>query len=180
MNILFMILIIALMCDVLMSFILNPFLKNYKGYSHTKKVMSVLGSPNSPVKYFYRLWLVFFGILLLIFTIELQKIYVDTTFNITTIIVILIFIFAISACILSGIFSVNEDKKTITLSSKIHGVGSVLGFVSLIFVPLFFSYLLYESNDLLGMVLSLLSFIFALIFFVLLLCQINLNLGLPS
>ena len=41
--------------DLLLPFLLAPF---YPGYSHRRQVMSVLGSPESPVRWVYRVWLV--------------------------------------------------------------------------------------------------------------------------
>ena len=44
--------------DLLLPFLLAPF---YPGYSHRRQVMSVLGSPESPVRWVYRVWLVRWG-----------------------------------------------------------------------------------------------------------------------
>ena len=45
--------------------------------------------------------------------------------------------FAIGAGILSGLFSVNESKDVVTVASKIHGAGAAIGFMTLLFFPLF-------------------------------------------
>ena len=76
-------------------------------------------------------------------------------------------IYALGGCILSGIFSVGETKSLETLSAKIHGYGSVIGFLLLTFAPLFVGlYFFKVSNGLLG-ILSLICFIFAIGFFTL-------------
>ena len=82
-------------------------------------------------------------------------------------VLILIVLFAIGAGILSGLFSVNETKAEQTFASKVHGIGASLGFMALIFVPLFLSILSFfrEENEI--AILSAVSFGLALIFFVL-------------
>gem|GEM_PF-1017746 len=78
-----------------------------------------------------------------------------------------IVIYAVGGCILSGIFSVGETKSLETLSAKIHGYGSVIGFLLLTLAPLFVGlYFFKVSNGLLG-ILSLICFIFAIVFFAL-------------
>lgn len=61
--------------------------------------------------------------------------------TISNVLAILTFIsiatFAVSAGILSGLFSVNESKEMVTFASKIHGAGSAIGFMALMFFPLF-------------------------------------------
>lgn len=48
----------------------------------------------------------------------------------------ILIIYALGGCILSGLFPVSETKAMETLSAKIHGFGSVLGFLALTFAPL--------------------------------------------
>lgn len=74
-------------------------------------------------------------------------------------------IFAVGAGILSGVFSVNESKEIITVSSKIHGIGAALGFMALLFVPLFLSILTYKGNDKMAGILFIIIFVLACIFF---------------
>lgn len=78
---------------------------------------------------------------------------------------VIIFLYAIGACILSGIFSVGETKELATISEKIHGYGSVIGFFLLTFLPLIISLLSFRSNDLTIGFISLLFFVFSLVFF---------------
>lgn len=76
---------------------------------------------------------------------------------------IVILIYAIGGCILSGIFPVGETKELLTISEKIHGYGSVLGFTILTFLPLIIGILSLRSNDLATGIISLLLYIFAVL-----------------
>lgn len=88
------------------------------------------------------------------------------TFDIHNVFSVIV-IYAVGGCILSGIFSVGETKSLETLSAKIHGYGSVIGFLLLTLAPLFVGlYFFKVSNGLLG-ILSLICFIFAIVFFAL-------------
>ena len=53
----------ALLADLILPFVLAPF---YKGYNHLLQVMSVLGNNKSPVHQLYNIWLVFFGLIILL------------------------------------------------------------------------------------------------------------------
>ena len=55
--------------------------------------------------------------------------------NITNTLLVFVVFFAIGACIFTCFFSVNESKEVVTLASKIHGAGSVVGFMLFLFVP---------------------------------------------
>ena len=76
-------------------------------------------------------------------------------------------IFAIGACIFTCFFSVNESKDIVTTASKIHGVGSVVGFMLFLFVPILVAILSFKSKDTGIGVVSIVCFIIALVFFVL-------------
>lgn len=157
-------LIIAVVGDFLVPYLLAPF---YKGYSHRKQVMSVLGNSESPVRTLYNIWLIVLGILLVISIWNIIKLYYVVSHWISIILVILVLMFSIGAGILAGIFSVNKTKEIQTLSSKIHGVSSALGFMALMFAPLFISILSFkQSYNILGTI-SGFSFILAFIFFIL-------------
>lgn len=76
-------------------------------------------------------------------------------------------IFAVGACIFSCFFSVNETKGVVTTASKIHGAGSAIGFMLMLFVPLFLALLSFRINDSLTGVVSVISFVLGLLFFAL-------------
>lgn len=81
--------------------------------------------------------------------------------------VVFIAVFAVGAYIFTCFFSVNETKEIVTLASKIYGVGSAIGFMLLLFVPLFLAILSFRSGDPVAGILSSASFALALFFFVL-------------
>ena len=119
--------------DLLLPFLLAPF---YPGYSHRRQVMSVLGSPESPVRWVYRVWLVVLGLLLCAATPDLWAAFGNRSPVLTGLLIAVLCVFALGAGVLAGLFSVNTDKTVETAASRIHGVGSVLGFLALAFAPL--------------------------------------------
>lgn len=153
-----------LIADLIIPFLLAP---TYKGYNHLTQVMSVLGNSKAPLHLIYNIWLVVFGIAILISTLQLYPNIAKVSSIISIVLSSVIIIYAIGGCILSGIFSVGETKSLETLSAKIHGYGSVIGFLLLTFAPLFIGLYFYKiSNGLLG-TLSLVCFILAIAFFAL-------------
>lgn len=150
--------------DLIIPFLLAP---TYKGYSHLTQVMSVLGNSKAPLHLIYNIWLIVFGVAILISTLRLYPIVAQVSNSISIMLFSVIVIYAIGGCILSGIFSVGETKSLETLSAKIHGYGSVIGFLLLTLAPLFVGlYFFKVSNGLLG-ILSLICFIFAIVFYAL-------------
>lgn len=153
-----------LFADLIIPFLLAP---TYKGYNHLTQVMSVLGNSNAPLHLIYNIWLVAFGIAILISALQLYPTIAQVSNSISILLFSVIVIYALGGCILSGIFSVGETKSLETLSAKIHGCGSVIGFLLLTFAPLFVGlYFFKVSNRLLG-ILSLICFIFCNSFFTL-------------
>lgn len=153
-----------LFADLIIPFLLAP---TYKGYNHLTQVMSVLGNSKAPLHLIYNIWLVVFGVAILISTLQLYPVIAQVSNPISIMLFSVIVIYALGGCILSGIFSVGETKSLETLSAKIHGYGSVIGFLLLTFAPLFVGlYFFKVSNGLLG-ILSLICFIFAIGFFTL-------------
>ena len=148
-----------LIADLIIPFVLAP---TYKGYGHLTQVMSVLGNSKAPLHLIYNIWLVVFGVSILISTLQLYPTVAQVSNSISIMLFSVIVIYALGGCILSGIFSVGETKSLETLSAKIHGYGSVIGFLLLTLAPLFVGlYFFKVSNGLLG-ILSLICFIFAI------------------
>ena len=153
-----------LIADLIIPFLLAP---TYKGYNHLTQVMSVLGNSKAPLHLIYNIWLIVFGITILISTLQLYPTVAQVSNPISIMLFSVIVIYALGGCILSGIFSVGETKSLETLSAKIHGYGSVIGFLLLTLAPLLIGiYFFKASNGLLG-ILSLICFIFAIGFFAL-------------
>ena len=158
---------ILLLMTILGEFILPWILKHfYKGYNSKTMVMSVLGSPESPVRWIYDAWLVWLGAFLLFTSALVFK----NNITISSVLAVLAFIsistFAVGAGILSGLFSVNESKEKVTISSKIHGVGSAIGFMTLLFFPLLQCILAFKSNDMIQGTVCTIAFVLAMLFFV--------------
>lgn len=140
--------------DLVMPYLLAPF---YKGYSHKTMVMSSLGNSQSPVRTYYNGWLVLAGILLVTFSL-----FFYAKYNYLAVTIMLL-IFSLGAMIIAGLFSVNESKEIVTLSSKIHGYGSAIGFMVLLFVPLVLVFQKYDIKYL--PIISSICFILAFVSF---------------
>ena len=158
-------LIVAMIGDLLISFLLSMF---YIGYSNTKMSISALGNPKSPVRWPFNIWMFVEGILFLFAITSLYKYYYPISNGVTIVMIIFISLFAIGACILTSFFSVNESKDIITVSSKIHEVGSSLGFTLFLFVPLLVSILSFKNKEIIIGIISIICFAVGLFFFILL------------
>nr|WP_243284423.1 DUF998 domain-containing protein [Intestinimonas butyriciproducens] len=163
-NSFFSILPFLLAADLMIPFLLAP---TYKGYSHLMQVMSVLGSSKAPLHSIYNIWLIIFGCTILVSLFQCYSIIAKTSNIISIILCSVIFIYAIGGCILSGFFSVGETKNLETVSAKIHGYGSVIGFLLLTLAPLLIGLYFFKISDGFLGVLSLICFILAIAFFVL-------------
>lgn len=137
----------------------------YNGYNSRTMVMSALGSSQSPVRLIYNAWLMWLGCFLL-FTAVVYFFVIRTEFSVLSVLISLsIGIFAVGAGVISGIFSVNENKDIVTIASKIHGVSAAIGFMALLFFPLLNGIVSFKQKDVVFGVVSIISFILALIFF---------------
>ena len=161
-NIFNILLLITIIGEFLLPWILKHF---YKGYNSKTMVMSVLGSPESPVRKIYNVWLVWLGAFLLLTSF----LFFPKVNMISSVLAVLTFIsiatFAVGAGILSGLFSVNESKEKVTYASKIHGAGSAIGFMTLMFFPLLQSIGAFKSNDVLQGAICIIAFVMAVLFF---------------
>lgn len=156
-------LIVAIVGDFLVPYLLAPF---YKGYSHKLMVMSALGNPNSPVRVYYNAWLIILGVLLIVSAFNLYQKYSDISKTISKILLIVLLAFGVGAGIVAGIFSVNEDKKIVTLASQVHGFGAAFGFMALTFEPLFLAILSCKNKDKISGVICGVFFIFSIVTFI--------------
>ncbi len=150
--------------DILVSFVLPCF---YKDYSSMKMSISALGNPQSPVRIPFNIWMLIEGILFLAAIPALYKRYHSVSGGLTYAMIIFIAIFAIGACIFTCFFSVNESKDIVTTASKIHGVGSVIGFMLFLFTPLLLAILSFKNKESFIGIISILCFVLAFAFFVL-------------
>lgn len=156
-----------LLITILGEFILPWILKHfYKGYNSKTMVMSVLGSPESPVRKIYNVWLIWLGSYLLLISVLMFNKINDVSGLLAVLTFISIAVFAIGAGILSGIFSVNESKEKLTAASRIHGAGSAIGFVTLLFFPLLQGITSFKSDDIICGTVCVIAFVMALLFFI--------------
>lgn len=155
-------LLLTLTGEFLLPWILKQY---YNGYNSKMMVMSALGSPQSPVRLIYNVWLVWLGCFF-IFTAVVYFFTTRTKFPVLSILTSLsIGIFAVGAGVISGIFNVNESKSVITIASKIHGTGAAIGFMALLFFPLLNGIISFKQKEMIFGVISMISFLLALIFF---------------
>lgn len=158
-----MILLLTIMGEFCLPWVLKQY---YNGYNSKIMVMSVLGSPQSPVRHIYNVWLLWLGSFLT-YTAVVYFFATREEFPVISILLLMsIGFFAIGAGVVSGVFSVNEDKNIVTASSMIHGIGAAIGFMALLFFPLLNGVLQFKQKDVFFGVLSMVSFILALAFFV--------------
>nr|WP_303040945.1 DUF998 domain-containing protein [Enterocloster clostridioformis] len=155
---------VLLAADLIIPFLLAP---AYKGYNHLMQVMSVLGTSKAPLHSIYNIWLIIFGCTILVNIFQCYPIIAKTSNVISILLCSVVVIYAIGGCILSGIFSVGETKNLETVSAKIHGYGSVIGFLLLTLAPLLIGLYFFKISDGLLGVLSLICFILAIAFFTL-------------
>lgn len=157
-------LIAAMAGDILVSLLLPLF---YRGYSITRMSISALGNSASPVRMTFNIWMLTEGILFLLALPAIFNRFRPVSAGISIAMMVSVVLFAVGACIFTCFFSVNESKEVVTAASKIHGAGSVIGFMVFLFLPLLLAILSFkEHNTLMGSV-SIASFVFAIVFFVL-------------
>ena len=157
-------LLIAMAGDIIVSLLLPVF---YKGYSVSGMSISALGNPQSPVRLPFNIWMLIEGLLFLAAIPAIYNFYSPVSKGLTITSVIFVAAFAVGACIFTCFFSVNESKDVVTLASKIHGAGSIIGFMLFLFVPLLVAILSFKSKDGAAGWISIVSFVLALVFFTL-------------
>jgi hypothetical membrane protein len=155
--------LIAAVGDFLICYILALF---YPKYNHSNQVMSVLGNPNSPVHSIYNIWLVVLGFLILFSGIKMYFQYESISKILSIMAMVILFLYGIGGCILSGMFSVNETKGIETISEKVHGIGAGLGFMFLAFIPLIIGLLYLKMNKTFFGISCVVIFVLAIILFV--------------
>ena len=157
-------LLAAMAGDIVVSWVLSLF---YKEYSNIKMSISALGNPQSPVRTPFNIWMLLEGVLFLAALPALYEHYHSVSGGLTYTLVAFVAVFAIGACIFTCFFSVNETKDVVTTASKIHGAGSVIGFMLFLFVPLLIAILSFKNNESTIGVISIICFVAALVFFAL-------------
>ncbi|MCM1149866.1 MAG: DUF998 domain-containing protein [Butyricicoccus sp.] len=134
----------------------------WRAYDPKTTVMSVLGSPQSPVRGVYNAWLIWLGCFLSLTALARWDDARSEHPVIAAALLVSIGLFAVGAGLLAGLFSVNENRAEITTASKIHGAGSALGFTALLFFPLADALLAIKRGDGAGTVVGFAAFAAAL------------------
>ena len=93
--------------------------------------------------------------------------YGKTAKSLSIVTVAFLAVFAVGACIFTCFFSVNDSKDVVTVASQIHGAGSAIGFMLMLFVPLLLGILSLKMGDKASGIIGIISFVLALTFFVL-------------
>ncbi len=159
----FKIILFLMVVDLLIPFVIAI---PYKGYKHTQMVMSVLGCEASPWGRFYNIWMVVSGCSITLFGYLIFEYYHENQYALAIMLLISFILYGIGDEVISGFFPLNEKKEDITLSSKIHGIGSVIGFIAFQFSPLILGILQFKSNQIALGVSSIVFFILSLIMFI--------------
>ena len=157
-------LLIAMAGDLLMSLLLPLF---YREYNSLKMSISALGNPSSPVRIPFSIWMLVEGVLFLLSLPAIYRFFHPISGWITGVLIVFIAIFAVGACIFTCFFSVNESRDVVTVASKIHGAGSVTGFMLFLFVPLLMAVLYFKDRNMTMGVISITSFVLAVVCFTL-------------
>lgn len=168
--ILLIILVVASTIDLLIPTLLGF---KYPNYSHLNDTISTLGTPKSPVNFLARLNLIVVGVLFIIFAYGQKKIFTDINWSIN-LYSIGIIVFGLG-CILSGIFP--EDIKDLneeTISGKLHGISSGIGFMLLILCPL---WAIFMKNSSINITINIVLFVLSTSTFIIFLLSENIETG---
>ncbi|SDO01663.1 DUF998 domain-containing protein [Acetanaerobacterium elongatum] len=134
----------------------------FKGYSCTRRVISVLSSTGSPVKRLCRFWMLLQGVLFAISGVNLFLYYQTVSYTAALWLMITLIVFAALEGIVASFYSIEEDVTKLTTSAVIHNTASVTAFAALSFEPLFMAVLMFRQRDLLLGGLSTVCFAAAL------------------
>ena len=157
-------LLIAMAGDLLISLFLPLF---YREYNSLNMSISALGNPSSPVRIPFNIWMLAEGILFLLSLPAIYRFFHPISGWIAGTLIVFIAIFAVGACIFTCFFRVNESRDVVTVASKIHGAGSVTGFMLFLFVPLLVAVLYFKDRSMTMGIVSIASFVLALVCFTL-------------
>lgn len=150
---------IILCVDCLLPLILAHF---YPKYKHKEMALSVLGSRQSPVKWIYNIWCIISGT---VFCISPYTLYRENNCGLAITIWILLAIYGIGCEIISGLCPLNESRQDEDIITKIHGVTSAIGFITLLVTPLILAIMQFKTSNTIMGTISLVSFIASFVFF---------------
>ena len=163
------ILLLATFSDLFVPIIISV---KYPGYNHLIDTISTLGTNESPVQKFQCVNLIAVGILFIIFSVGQGLAFIQINWY-HRLFILGIVLFGIGS-ILAGIFPEDPKRITETVSGKIHGIASGLGFIFLILNPLWAIWIV-EFKDLRQVNITL--FILAILTFILFIISENIDNG---
>jgi hypothetical protein len=140
--------------------------RKYPGYSHLRDTISTLGTTESPVKSQTSVWLVGFGVCLLVFAAgQASRFQLFTWRHVLYLAGIVGF--GIGAGVLAGFFPEDAPGAAETVSGKVHGIGSGLGSILLLLTPLWAlgmsEFAQVKNLNTLGFAVAMVAFIFFLV-----------------
>lgn len=151
--------IVVMILDNVLPIILAEF---YNGFNYKEMALSLLGCNQSPVKLIYNCWCIFSG---LVFCIAGYTVHFAFHNKLSIAIFVLLILYGFGCEVLSGFFPLNEKREDENTSTKIHGIGSVIGFTALLFVPLLLGITSFYNNLISLGILSVICFAIAFILF---------------
>lgn len=155
---------VTLAADLIVPFVLAPF---YKGYSHLRQVMSVLGNRACPVHAVYNTWLVILGAVIVICGFRLYSVMSGISVGPACALYVILIVYAAGGCIVSGIFPAGKSKSDDTVSAKIHGAGAASGFTVLLAAPAVCGVFLSGRDSVFLTPVARICFVLAAVFFAL-------------
>lgn len=153
-NFFLIVLLTASLLDLVIPFFLGL---KYPNYNSLLNTISSLGTKISPVSTLARTNLIIVGILFIVFAFGQRTFFIDIDWS-TKLYFVGIFAFAIG-CILAGIFPEDPENTPETISGKIHGITSGLGFLLLIFCPLWAIFIDDFGNIIINILFFVLGFL---------------------
>lgn len=135
------------------------------GYDARIEAMSALGAGNSPVRLWYRAWLVWLGPAFVVgaLLVHAEVIRASSSLPLAAASAICLVAFGIGAGVVAGVFPGSGSGR---LPAMLHGAGSALGFMALVAVPMLLG-IAFKTQEPAFSLLSLACFAASAAFFVL-------------
>jgi len=163
------ILLLATLGDLFIPIIIGT---EYPSYNHLIDTISTLGTKNSPVQRFQCINLIAVGILFIIFSLGQGVAFTQIKWC-HRLFILGIVVFGVGT-ILAGIFPEDPNDIVETVSGKIHGIASGIGFIFLILNPLWAIWIA-EFRDL--RYVNMMLFVLAVLTFILFMISENIDSG---
>lgn len=135
----------------------------YKGYSHLNMALSILGNRKSPLHAVYNAWQILSGVVFVWAGSIAFSFFSDAYPVLSVILFVCLAVYGIGCEIVSALFPVNESMQTVTTASKVHAIFSVLGFMTLLFAPLFLGIMQIGTAQPIQGIVSIVFFVLSLV-----------------